>query len=179
MGEVNKGILFSRGFPLLTAVDGWFYISFLSRSPPGCGSRQPDFFFSVVRSKLLGRKKKVLALTHQLLIEKGDAAAYRRTQRQKKPEIELFIPPPPPFFLTDSRLRNRPIYLTNHHSAERYGRLTAISNRFLDFFFFSFLFFLLLRRRFLYSLSLLFFIFIFFCYDLTSPRNSFKLFKLI
>lgn len=45
MGGVNKGILFSRGFPLLTAVDGWFYISFLSRSPPGCGSRQPDFFF--------------------------------------------------------------------------------------------------------------------------------------
>lgn len=178
MGEVNKGILFSRGFPLLTAVDGWFCISFLSRSPPGCGSRQPDFFFSVVRSKLLGRKKKVLALTHQLLIEKGDAAAYRRTQRQKKPEIELFIPPPPPFFLTDSRLRNRPIYLTNHHSAERYGRLTAISNRFLDFFlFFSFLFASSTQIS-LFTLASLFY-FYFFCYDLTSPRNSFKLFKLI
>lgn len=52
-GGGNKGILLSRGFPLLMATDGWwFYISFLSRSPC-CGSRQPDFS-SVAGSKPWG-----------------------------------------------------------------------------------------------------------------------------
>lgn len=130
--------------------------------PPVAVDGNLIFFFFGCEFQAFGGRTVVLALTHQLWIEKRRRGCIQNTATEEAREehfVKLPSPPSPSFFFSD-RLppslptsRNRPIYLTNRYcfAAERYGHLQSLS-RFLFFF-------LLLRRRFALAFSAFFFFF--------------------
>lgn len=146
----NKGILFSRGFPLLMVTGGWLVVLHIiseSKLPVAVDGNLIFFFFFGCEIPSFWGTKNCLGTDASTLDRKKETRLH--TAREEVRE-ECFAPPPPPFFL--DRLppslptsRNQPIYLTNHRPltspAKRYGRLIAISNRFLGLFFFFFCFF--------------------------------------
>lgn len=127
----------------------------------------------------------VLALTHQLRIEKRRRGCIQKnTATEEVREVSVdrtfvkLLSPPPHFFPTDSRLLCQLLkinpsisrIITHCSAAERHGRLTAISNRFLQFFFLFSFFCFFNADFFIYAFAAFSFLS---CYDLTSPRNSF------